>query len=72
MSSATDASTAGTARIVAACASGLFLVTRRGRDVIVPKYTEMDVIFNRPASPLGVLEGEAAGRNARPETDRER
>ena len=48
VSTATDASTAGTARIVAACASGLFLLTRHGRDVILPEYTRLDVVLNRP------------------------
>jgi hypothetical protein len=47
-SGATDASTAGTARIVAACVSGVFMLTRRGRDVVLPKYTEMDIVFDRP------------------------
>jgi hypothetical protein len=52
VSTATDASTAGTAKIVAACASGIFMITRHGRDVILPRFTEMDVLFDRPA-PLG-------------------
>ena len=47
ISGATDASTAGAARIVAAGASGLFLLTRHGRDAILPKYTEMEVILSR-------------------------
>jgi hypothetical protein len=50
VATATDASTAGTARIVGACASGLFLLTRRGRDVVLPKFTEMDIVFDRPLS----------------------
>jgi len=49
-STATDASTAGVARIAAASASGLFLLTRHGRDVILPPYTEMDVSLSRPVS----------------------
>jgi hypothetical protein len=49
-STATDASTAGVARIPAAIASGLFLLTRHGRDVILPPFTEMDVSFSRPVS----------------------
>jgi hypothetical protein len=28
----------------------LYVVTRRGRDVVLPKYTEMEVILNRPAT----------------------
>lgn len=51
VSSATDASTAGTARIAATCASGLFMLTRHGRDVVLPKFTEMNIQFNRPATP---------------------
>jgi hypothetical protein len=50
VATATDASTAGTARIAGACASGLFLLTRRGRDVVLPKFTEMDIVFDRPLS----------------------
>lgn len=51
VSTATDASTAGTARIAATCVSGLFMLTRHGRDVVLPKFTEMSVQFNRPATP---------------------
>lgn len=47
LSTATDASTAGTARIVGACVSGIFLLTRHGRDVVLPKYTEMTISFDR-------------------------
>ena len=50
ISTATDASTAGTARIVATCASGLFMITRHGRDVVLPRFTEMDIVFDRPVS----------------------
>lgn len=50
VSSATDVSTAGTARIAGACASGLFMLTRHGRDVVLPKFTEIDIMFDRPAS----------------------
>ena len=50
VSTATDASTAGTGRIVAACASGLFLLTRHGRDVVLPRFTEMNISFDRPVS----------------------
>jgi len=46
-STATDASTAGVARFAAIGASGIFLLTRHGRDVILPPYTEMDVSLNR-------------------------
>lgn len=50
VSTATDASTAGTARIVAMCGSGLFLLTRHGRDVVLPKFTEINIVFDRPVS----------------------
>lgn len=50
VSTATDASTAGTARIVATCASVLFLLTRHGRDVVLPRFTEMNVVFDRPVA----------------------
>jgi len=50
---ATDASTAGTARIAATCASGLFMLTRHGRDVVLPRFTEMDVVFDRPVALFG-------------------
>lgn len=53
VSTATDASTAGTARIVAACASGLFILTRHGRDVVLPRFTEMNISFDRPVSVPG-------------------
>jgi type IV secretion system protein VirB10 len=47
---ATDASTAGSARIVAICASGLFMLTRHGRDVALPRFTEMNIMFDRPVA----------------------
>ena len=50
VSTATDASTAGVGRIAATCASGLFILTRHGRDVVIPQFTEMKVVFNRPVS----------------------
>jgi hypothetical protein len=50
VSSATDASTAGTARIVSSCISGIYIVSRRGRDVILPRFTEMDIALDRPLS----------------------
>jgi len=48
VSTATDASTAGVAKIASACASGIFMLTRHGRDVVLPKYTEMQIVFDRP------------------------
>jgi hypothetical protein len=50
VSTATDASTAGVARIVASCASGLYIATRHGRDVILPRFTEMEISLDRPLS----------------------
>ena len=50
VSSATDASTAGTARIVSSCISGIFMVSRHGRDVVLPRFTEMDISLDRPLS----------------------
>lgn len=49
-STATDASTAGVARFAAMGTTGIFLLTRHGRDVILPPYTEMDVSLSRPVS----------------------
>jgi hypothetical protein len=60
VSTATDASTAGVARIVAACTSGIFMVTRRGRDVVLPRFTEMDITFNRPFLPPEAKESSRA------------
>jgi hypothetical protein len=48
VSSATDASTAGTARIVSSCISGIYMVSRHGRDVVLPRFTEMDISLDRP------------------------
>jgi hypothetical protein len=50
-STATDASTAGVAKIAALSATAIYMLTRHGRDVILPPYTEMEVILNR-AVPL--------------------
>ncbi|HVI09619.1 MAG TPA: hypothetical protein VND65_15120 [Candidatus Binatia bacterium] len=48
VSTATDASTAGTSRIVSSCISGIFMVSRHGRDVILPRFTEMNIALDRP------------------------
>jgi len=48
VSTATDATTAGSGRIAATCGSVLFLLTRHGRDVVLPKFTEVDIVFDRP------------------------
>jgi hypothetical protein len=50
VSTATDASTAGSGRIIATCATGIYLVTRHGRDVVVPRFTEMNIALDRPLS----------------------
>ncbi len=50
VSTATDASTAGTARIVSSCISGIYMVSRRGRDVVLPRFTEMEISLDRPVS----------------------
>jgi len=47
-STATDASTAGTARIAAAAVSAAFMLTRKGQDVVLPGHTEMSITLNRP------------------------
>ena len=46
-STATDASTAGLAKFAAMGATAIFLLTRHGRDVILPPYTEIDVSLTR-------------------------
>jgi hypothetical protein len=48
VSSATDVSTAGVSRIASTCVSGVFLLTRHGRDVVLPRFTEMELALNRP------------------------
>ncbi len=50
VSTATDASTAGSARIVAAVFSGVYMLTRHGRDVALPRYTNIEMTFDRPAA----------------------
>jgi hypothetical protein len=48
ISTATDASTAGTARIAGSIVSAVFLLTRKGHDVVLPNHTEMAITLNRP------------------------
>jgi hypothetical protein len=60
VSTATDASTAGTARIVSSCISGIFMVSRRGRDVVLPRFTEMDIALDRPLSVTRSVESAAS------------
>jgi hypothetical protein len=49
-STATDASTAGVAKIAAMGATAIYMLTRHGRDVILPPFTEMDVSLSRAVS----------------------
>lgn len=49
-STATDASTAGVAKFAALGATAIYMLTRHGRDVILPPYTEMDVSLSRSVS----------------------
>jgi hypothetical protein len=48
ISTATDASTAGTARIAGTIVSAGFMLTRKGHDVVLPNHTEMVITLNRP------------------------
>jgi len=50
VSTATDASTAGVGRIAATCVSGIYMVSRKGRDVVIPRFTEMEISLDRPLS----------------------
>jgi hypothetical protein len=68
LSTATDVSTAGTSRIVSACVSGVFMLTRHGRDVVLPKFTEMDITFSRPVV-LSAGAPSADGGNAQPKIE---
>ena len=47
VSTATDASTAGTARLVGMALGGLFFISRHGRDVVLPPYTMINIRFDR-------------------------
>jgi hypothetical protein len=60
VSTATDASTAGTARLVSSCVSAIYVATRHGRDVVLPRFTEMDISLDRP---LSVNAGEVTASN---------
>jgi len=50
ISTATDASTAGTARLVGMALGGFFFIKRHGRDVVLPPYTMINVRFDRSPS----------------------
>jgi len=52
VSTATDASTAGTARLIGMAVGGFFFVKKHGRDVVLPPYTMINVRFDRPPSLL--------------------
>jgi hypothetical protein len=69
ISTATDASTAGSAKIAAACVSGVFMLTRHGRDVVIPQFTQMDIMFDRPVL-LPASEKSEQGAAALPSGDR--
>jgi hypothetical protein len=60
VSTATDASTAGVGRIAATTVSGIFLLTRHGRDVVLPKFTEMRITLNRPLTVPATADSAAA------------
>lgn len=62
VSTATDASTAGTAKIVATCVSTFFVLTRHGRDVVLPKYTQLRMVFDRPVEIVAQTAGPALER----------
>jgi hypothetical protein len=57
VSTATDASTGGTAKM--SRHATFFVLTRDGRDVVLPKYTQLKIVFDRPAEillkPLALL-----------------
>lgn len=61
LSGATDASTAGTARIAGAVVSGIFMLTRHGRDVVLPNLTEMNITLNRPLTLSGAQPAPSCG-----------
>jgi hypothetical protein len=48
VSTATDASTAGTARIAGTIVSAAYMLTRKGHDVVLSNHTEMVITLNRP------------------------
>lgn len=50
VSTATDASTAGTARLIGFACSGFYLMMQHGRDVVLPPYTTITIQFTRPPS----------------------
>jgi hypothetical protein len=64
VSTATDVSTAGVARVVSTCVGGIFMLTRHGRDVVLPKFTEMSIVFDRPVSIAGPVPDASANQTS--------
>ena len=56
VSTATDASTAVTAKIVS-CVSTFFVLTRHGREVVLQKYTQLGSVFDRPVETVAQTAG---------------
>jgi hypothetical protein len=50
VSTATDASTAGTARLIGMAVGGFFFIRRHGRNVVLPPYTMINIRFDRSPS----------------------
>jgi hypothetical protein len=50
VSTATDASTAGTARLIGMAVGGFFFVRRHGRNVVLPPYSIINIRFDRSPS----------------------
>ncbi len=50
VSTATDASTAGTARLIGMAVGGFFFIKRHGRNVVLPPYTMINIRFDRSPS----------------------
>ena len=50
VSTATDASTAGTARLIGMAVGGYLFIRRHGRNVVLPPYTMINIRFDRPPS----------------------
>jgi hypothetical protein len=48
ISTATDASTAGTARIAGSIVSAAYMLTRKGHDVMLTNHTVLTITLNRP------------------------
>ena len=68
ISTATDASTAGTARIAGTIVSAAFMLTRKGHDVVLPNHTEMAITLNRPLT-LSAQRAKVSSSQNSPATD---